>query len=139
MREFQQRNRTRKRLYSKTVLLVLFIFVLLVARGVVSVYFKERESRVEMERANEQRAELQARYDRIKDRSDHLQSDAGIEAEIRSKFDVIKEGEGVIVIVDKELPVVEEDKRGVLKKFWDSVVGVFKKDEATTTEDGSSE
>lgn len=108
--------------------------VILVARGAVNVYFKERESRVEMERVQLQKEELQGRYDRIKSRADQLKSDAGVEAEIRSKFDVVKAGEGVIVIVDKELPVVEEDKRGVLKKFWDSVVGVFKRDEATSTE-----
>ncbi len=133
MKEFQQRNKAKKRLYSKTVLFLLLVVLVLVSRGVVNVYLKEKESRIEMERVAVQKAELENRYGQIKNRADHLESDAGIEAEIRSKFDVVKEGEGVIVIVDKELPVVEEDNRGVLKKFWDSVIGVFRKDEATTT------
>ena len=135
MREFQERNKAKKRLYSKTVLVVLFLLLILVARGAVSVFYKERESHIEMDRAQVQKNELTQRYTFIKDRADQLQNEAGIEAEIRSKFDVIKEGEGVIVIVDRELPVVEEDKRGVLKKFWDSVVGVFKKNGTSTDEE----
>lgn len=139
MKEFQERNKVKKRLYSKTVLVVLFLLLILVARGAVSVFYKEKESRIEMDRAKVQKDELAQRYNFIKDRADQLKSEAGIEAEIRSKFDVIKEGEGVIVIVDKELPVVEEDKRGVLKKFWDSVIGVFKKNGTSSDEKSSSE
>jgi hypothetical protein len=61
----------------------------------------------------------------MSEQSEALKSDIGVEAEIRSKFDVVKEGEGVIVIVEKDVPVKEEDKRGVLRKFWDGVKGVF--------------
>ncbi len=121
-------------MYSKTTLLALLLVLVLVARGVYNVSQKESETRLEVVRAEKQKAELQGRYSAIRDSSDQLKSSAGIEAEIRSKFDVVKEGEGVIVIVDKDLPVIEEDKRGALKKFWDSVIGVFKGEgEATST------
>ncbi len=134
MREFQERNQERKlvkrRMYSKASLIILALILFFMAKGVYAVYEKERESRAEVDRIAKQKAELQQRYDFIQEKSDHLKSTEGIEAEIRSKFDVVKEGEGMIVIVDKNVTTIEEDRRGVLKKFWDSVVGVFRRDDA---------
>ena len=126
MREFQERNKVKKRVYSKTVLLGLFLFLILITKGAFSVYAKERDSREEMERILKQKQELQARLDTMNGHNELLKTEAGVEAEIRNKFDVVKQGEGVVVIVDKEIPMIEADKRGVMKKFWDSVVNVFK-------------
>jgi cell division protein FtsB len=143
MREFQERNQERKlvkrRMYSKTSLIILALILFFMAKGVYAVYEKERESRTEVERIAKQKAELQQRYDFIQEKSDHLKSTDGIEAEIRSKFDVVKEGEGLIVIVDKNVTTIEEDRRGVLKKFWDSVVGVFRRDGADVDEKEKAE
>lgn len=122
-----ERKKVKKRMYSRTTLVILAIILFFVARGVYAVYEKERNSRTEVERIQKQKAELQQRYDTILQKSEHLKSPEGVEAEIRSKFDVVKEGEGLILIVDKNVTTIEEDRRGVLKKFWDSVVGVFKR------------
>lgn len=126
MREFQERNKVKKRVYSKTVLFGLFLFLILITKGVFSVYAKERDSREEMERILKQKQELQVRLDTMNGHNELLKTEAGVEAEIRNKFDVVRQGEEVVVIVDKEIPMIEADKRGVMKKFWDSVVNVFK-------------
>ncbi len=126
MREFQERNNTKKRVYSKTVLLILFLVLILIIRGVFSVYAKENESRLEMERVLKQKEALQSRLDVMNSHNEQMKTSTGVEAEIRNKFDVVKDGEGVVVIVDKDIPMVESDKRGVIKKFWDSVVNVFR-------------
>lgn len=91
----------------------------------MSTYFKERDSRVEVDRVMKEKVELEKRYLVMSEQSEALKSDIGIESEIRSKFDVVKEGEGVIVIVEKDTPIIEGDKRGILRKFWDGVRGVF--------------
>lgn len=128
MREFQEKNKVKRRLYSKTVLLVLLIVIVLLIRGVYGVYAKEQESSVEVERMKNKKVELESRFAEIKQNEEMLKTPQGIEAEIRSKFDVAKDGEGVIIVVEKDVPIIEEDRRGILKKFWDGVVGVFKKD-----------
>lgn len=123
MKEFQERNKQKKR--SKLVLLFMLVLVVFLARGSMSTYFKERESRIEVDRVMKEKQDLEKRYAVMSEQSEALKSDIGIESEIRSKFDVAKEGEGVIVIVEKDAPIIEADKRGVLRKFWDGVRGVF--------------
>jgi cell division protein FtsB len=128
MREFQEKQKIKNRLYSKTSALILLIVVVFISRGVLSVYAKERDSRMELALLEKKKAELSDRLARVSFNNDRLKTEEGIEAEIRSKFDVVKEDEGVIVVVDEKLPEPEEDTRGFMEKFWDSVTGVFKKD-----------
>ncbi len=130
MKEFQEHSgKMKRKKRSKLVLLFMFVILIFLARGSMSTYFKERESRVEVSRVMKEKQELEKRYAVMSEQSEALKSDIGIESEIRSKFDVVKEGEGVIVIVEKDIPIIEGDKRGVLRKFWDSVRGVFSSDE----------
>ena len=126
MREFQEKNIVKKRIYSKTTIVILTILLLLTARGVFFVYQKEKLTEVEVNRVQKQKEDLQKRYETIKADSERLKTDEGIESEIRTKFDVIKEGEEVIEVVDKDTPIIQEDKRGAIKKLWDSMLGVFK-------------
>ena len=127
MKDFQEKQKraTGRKKYSKTLLFIMVVVLLLLVKGVFSVYSKERESQSEIDRIQSQKAELQKRYENITEQSEALKSTTGVESEIRNKFDVVKEGEKVIVIVDKQIPVIQEDNRSVLKKFWDSVRGVF--------------
>ena len=127
MREFQEKHKMKRRIYSKTSLFILFCILVLTARGVLGVYAKESASRADLARVNAEKAQLQARAANIETDSSRISTPEGVEAEIRTKFDVAKKDEGVIVIVDRnDAPPVEEDK-GILKKFWDSIVGVFHK------------
>ncbi len=125
MREFQEKHVVKRRLYSKTTVCILLIVLLLVAKGVYGVYAKETESRLEVERVKKEQDMLQSRYENIERGSEELKGQEGVEAEIRGKFDVVKPGEGVIVVVDKNPTAIEQNKQGVLKRFWDSVMGIF--------------
>lgn len=106
----------------------LLILCILVAKGVTGVYAKEKASRMEVERLARQKKEVEEKLALVSAQADRLKTETGIEYEIRNKFDVVKSGEEVIVVIDKELPPPPEEKEGVLKRFWHSVTGVFKKD-----------
>lgn len=138
MKEFQERTKIKRKKRSKILLLFMFLIFVFLTRGAFSAYSKERDSRIEVERVQKEKDALDKRYTVISEQSDALKSDIGIETEIRNKFDVVKEGEGVIVIVDKDIPIIEEDKRGVLKRFWDSVKGVFSSGDKPTDGEHSS-
>lgn len=125
MKEFQERGKVKRKKRSKLLLLFMLLVLIFLVKGTFSAYTKERNSRIEVERVLKEKETLDKRYQVMSEQSDALKSNIGVESEIRNKFDVVKEGEGVIVIVDKDVPIIEEDKRGVLKRFWDSVRGVF--------------
>lgn len=133
MREFQEKHRIKRKIYSKTALFILLCILVLTARGVLNVYAKEKESRKDLEQVQKQEALLATRAVDMQEHSDHIRTSAGVEAEIRSKFDVAKEGEGVIVLVDKPLPVVVPQETNVIKRWWNSVVSIFNKPDAATT------
>lgn len=139
MKEFQERSKQKRKRRSKVLLLFMFLVFIFLVKGTFSAYTKERNSRIEVERVLKEKEALDKRYYIMSEQSDVLKSDIGVEAEIRNKFDVAKEGEGVIVIVDKDTPIIEADKRGVLKRFWDSVRGVFSSDdEASASSSGKT-
>ncbi len=128
MREFQEKHDFKRRLYSKTSLIILLLVLILLGKGVISVYGKEKSSRRELERVQRDQQELQGRYAGLEERNNWLKTDEGIEAEIRSKFDVAKRGEGVIVVVDKAPAQPAPEDAGIIQKIWNSVKNVFKKE-----------
>jgi hypothetical protein len=126
MREFQDRKKPKSVMKSKIMMILILVLLIVITRGTITMYTKERDSREELEIALKEKEALMARFNDVKERVDSIQGQIGIETEIRKKFDVVKEGEGVIVIVDKELPAeVEEESRGIVQKFFDSVKGIF--------------
>ena len=83
------------------------IILLLIPIGflAVSVYErfeKEREVAKKRELREAELDELKGRAAALESRVERLESDRGIEAEIRDRFDVVKEGEQVVVILDNE-------------------------------------
>ena len=127
MKEFQQNSDNKSKIYSKWVLFILLILVILVIKGLVNIYAKESSSHEEMNLIETKKADLQQRYNDLSGKVDDLKTDQGLEKEIRSKFDVVKPGENVIVVVDKDVPAPIPQETSVIKKIWNGVVGVFKK------------
>ena len=85
-------------------IVVLFVLCVLVLFSVVKRYqiasdMADRRTVVENEKVN-----LIERKEQLEERVQYLEDDRSVEAEIRRNFDVAKEGEQVVVILDKEEP-----------------------------------
>jgi len=98
MRELQGKKRTRSALYSWPVVAVLAFMVFLLARGAWGAWEKERYAERKAEESLRELAELEEREDELAGRVERLQTDRGKEEEIRKRYLVGKEGEGVIYI-----------------------------------------
>lgn len=102
MREFQERRFWRKIIFSKISFVFLAGILALLVYSTAKIYIrshdaKEANSLIEqkIESLKAEKAELEASVKR-------LQTEAGAEEEIRSKFPVQKPGEKTVVIVEEE-------------------------------------
>ncbi len=125
MIDFQQKRKFNKFLYSKVTLVILFILVIILAKATYSIYQKYKIS-------SDSYAVVKKDYDSLKDRNNMLNSeinrlktDTGIEEEIRSKFNVAKPGETVVVVINGSSSTSTDDNTQN-KGFWANFLSIFK-------------
>lgn len=121
MRELQQKQKRKRRLYSLPALFLLLIVALLLVRGAYGVVMKERESKRYVKELEEKHIELSRRSEMLEQNIARLQTDEGIDEEIKEKYGVSREGERVAVIVDPqpEETVRTEGVHQFFGRFWD--------------------
>lgn len=118
-----------RKLYSKPVIIILFVLIILFAKGTWSIYQKESESRKNANLVKAELSELIQRKEALERQSAKLSTLEGREEVIREKYQVSKEGEKVLVIVEKPLPInAEAEDRSFFFKMWDSVSGIWKRE-----------
>ncbi|TSC56608.1 MAG: hypothetical protein Greene041679_508 [Parcubacteria group bacterium Greene0416_79] len=124
MREFQQKRKMRRALYSRVTLLVLLALLVVVARGALNVYKKERESRKQLDRVDAELSVLETRRAALAEQIERLKTPAGIEAEIREQFQVAKPGERMVVIVEEKGGEAAEPPQQ--RSFFSRFLGIFR-------------
>jgi cell division protein FtsB len=122
MASFGKKKTITDYLYSKPVIAVLLVIAIFMSIAVYHRFTVEREMALRRAEMEKERVELIQRKAELEERVDYLSGDRGIEEEIRKHFDVAKEGEQVVIIVDKgeeqkpEIPPILEKKPWYL--FW---------------------
>ncbi|MCX6701984.1 MAG: septum formation initiator family protein, partial [Candidatus Zambryskibacteria bacterium] len=102
MLDFQQKRKIRSVAYNRITLFILFILILIIGRSTWMVYRKERTSQ-DMKNVSLQNVEeLRLRNDELTAKIARLETTPGVEEEIRSKFNVVKSEENMVVIVENE-------------------------------------
>jgi cell division protein FtsB len=125
---FRRKRKIISRLYSKTSLLIAVFLLIILIRptwNILEKYFSSgqnlKEIQSELEKLKGRERYLQAEVDRLK-------SKEGTEKEILSKFDVVREGEEIAVIVPpEETENIEEEKKSFWQKFKDFLADLFKR------------
>lgn len=120
MREFEYKRKIRKILSSPLVLLPLAVILLFLAQGTWNLYVKNRDSGLQLRLAQERLSRLEERQRALSTGIERLKTESGIEAEIRDRFQMAKEGEKAVVIVDSSSKPVqlELSEEGFLQKIW---------------------
>jgi cell division protein FtsB len=119
MKEFSQKTKYRQLVYSIPVLLILLLILFFIAKGSFGIYQKYTLSKNELNNSKSDLSALEEKKNHIYQKVEKLNTETGIEKEIRSKFNVAKEGEKLVVIVDDapEEVIVEEEK-GFFKRLF---------------------
>ena len=127
MLNFYQKRSWRAVVYSPIMLAFLVLVIILLARSVYERYTIEREMASKQAEAEAELQMLNERKDSLQKKVDYLSNDRGIEAEMRRNFDVAREGEKVVIILDDTSnastieplqPVSEATTTRPWYKFW---------------------
>ena len=128
MLDFHEKRKIRGLVYSRVSIGVILILAILLSFSVYERFVVEREMKEKMLEKESELEHLKGRAALLEEKVDHLQNERGIEEELRSRFDVAKDGEQVVIIVDDEeedlfenfATKTQEEQKSVwqMLKFW---------------------
>lgn len=102
MKRFQDKRRFKKFLYSKFSVFILIVVFLFMGKAVFNAYQKYAVSSEGKQSVLEEVHEITERKEFLEEELSRLQSERGVEEELRKKFQIAKPGEQVIIIVGEE-------------------------------------
>lgn len=120
MLDFREKKKIRRAAYSKPVLVLLAIVLAVCVRSTWGLFVKYRDASKKADEAKAELARLEGQKAELEKRVEFLQTDRGMEEEIRNKFMVAKAGESVIMVVDPKPAtgtVESAPKTGVWGRF----------------------
>ncbi len=107
MKPFGKKHFLHNILHSKVSVIVIIVFAIYLSISVFERFSVERDMAERRFVSEKELAELRARKEILEKKVKSLEEENGIESEIRRNFDVVKEGEQVVIIIDDE-DVTEE-------------------------------
>ena len=116
MTNFQEKNRWRRVMYSKVTIIILLVVLVFLINSVFTIYSKYEKSREGSDLARQELENLKERQITLQNKISSLRQASGVEAEIRDKFAVTKEGEKVIVLVEDKVEAKQNVE--VTEKTW---------------------
>lgn len=125
-REFQKKRKLRNRIYSKTTVLILFVVIIIIARATWKVYKTNVESSRNLEEVSADLDAMRAREAELAYEISRLNTEKGQEEEIRKKFNVAKDGEGVVYVIETEKDEEEVvSEVNFIQKIWKNFKSFF--------------
>lgn len=115
MRNFQEKKTARNIIQTWPFLLLFSGILIFFAWGVIRFLVKLEETSNNRDIAELKVSELNKNKTKLVSDIESLQTDKGLEENIRQKFGLAKEGEGLIVVVDDKSKI---DANAVEKKNW---------------------
>lgn len=110
--------------YSKPVIILEIILIILLVRGVWSVYVKYKRAADTRDNTQIEFDKVNKRHIELEEKVAYLSTDFAQEEALRERFDVVAPGEEVIKLVNKEVEVddyIPLEKKG----FWKKFIGIF--------------
>ena len=105
-------------LTSPLTLVVAIVACGILAKATWSIHQKAVVSEAKLSQAQSELAKLQARQADLQSQVSYLSTDQGIEAELRTKYHAVKDGESVAVIVDDKNKAAVVDATSTEQVSW---------------------
>jgi len=125
MKEYQQKHKVEKLLYSKVVVVILFVLVLFLFRSVMELNDKRLEVDTLRDETRVEKSNLEQKVGQKEERNEFIKTSRGLEGYIRETLPVVKEDEGVIVIYDNDKSPVSEVRDSM--NIWERLIVLWNK------------
>ncbi|MFH0803609.1 MAG: septum formation initiator family protein [Candidatus Tagabacteria bacterium] len=128
MREFQERRKLRRIIFSRFAFVLLGIILIFLTYSTAKIYLRSRQAKEVNEMVKKEVEDLKNRKSELEASVKRLQTEAGAEEEIRSKFPVQKPGENAVMIVEGETKsenLIANSSIGFFQKIWQFVKNIF--------------
>jgi cell division protein FtsB len=122
---FYERRKLRRVLYSKPAVVVLLLIAVFLGNAAYNAWDKASIAKNKRMEVAAELGVLQAREAMLRERIAYLETDKGKEEELRKQFDVGKDGEYAIVVVEKEANVPLDANRDTEKSFFERILDWF--------------
>jgi cell division protein FtsB len=99
MLDFHEKRKIKGFLYSRPTIIGLLVCAILLSSAVYERFTRERAMAEKRDALVEELAELQARASVLETEVSRLTSERGIESEIRDRYEVVKAGEQVVILL----------------------------------------
>jgi cell division protein FtsB len=126
MRQIQENKKWKRILYSQWALIFLFLVFLIMAQATWKVYSREKNSAADREKAEKSLALALQNNEDLKEQINKLETNSGVEEEIRKKYSVAKPGEEVAVILYTNSAIENNNVSSVHKSWWQQFLDFFK-------------
>ncbi len=117
MLEFQDKKRFRRILYSRVVFALVLMSGLFVGKATFDMYRSDNLTAEKRRIAEDELMAVRGRESLLRAQIISLKTERGVEEELREKFRVVKNGEGVIIVVDQEKKEATTTKSGFANYF----------------------
>ncbi len=128
MREFQERRKLRRIIFSRFAFSLLAIILVFLTYSTVKIYLRSQQAKEVNEMVKKEVEDLKNRKSELEATVKRLQTEAGIEEEIRSKFPVQKPDEKMVMIVEGETKsdnLTANSSLGFFQKIWGFIKSIF--------------
>jgi cell division protein FtsB len=125
MLEFQEKRKFKRILYSKFTLVILIIIIGWILNAVWKVYIKQDLTKNNLVKTARDLEGLRTREKMLSSEIERLKTDGGVEEEIREKYGLVKPGEEILVVIDKEADInLSSTSTGI--SFWQKILDWLK-------------
>ena len=124
MRDLHRRQRAKRVVYSIPVLILLGALLIFVTLEAFEAMVVQRDSVRRLVEGEEKMLDLSKREEELKEDIARLGTEEGVRAEIREKFNVVEEGEQVVLILDPKPSLENKEKKEIWwKRVWSAILG----------------
>jgi cell division protein FtsB len=126
MLDFECKIKKKKRLYSLPVIVLSCLVFAFLVKANISMYAGYKMSNDRREQIENQFQELSERKGEIETDINHLDSKVGIEEELRSRKNLAKADEKVLILLEEKEKTDTQTDENARQGFWQKIKALFK-------------